>query len=385
MSGADATNVRARGSAFALGCLTAAACVIATASLILVGQGVLASLTGPDRQEPAPVLTAAVEIGQVITSVQGTLRLEPATVTSVPVPVIQEGALALVTAVPLTAGAEVVAGAVIAEVADRPVIALPGHIPAYRPLSFGAIGADVGQLQRALEQIGYPIDDSESTFGKSTARAVLRLYLERNLLPLDGAGQPVTTSNPDAVGIPLGEVAFVPALPAVLAASCGVTGVVVQGELCSIRSTAIAALIEVSAAEAAVLSEGLPVRVEIDREIAEGTLGAKLPTAAEEEGGPPAVVLYQFVTGSVLEESATGRSAAIVLEQSNPAVLIVPAAAISSSTTGAARVFIASADGTRAVSVSLGLCSGGVCEVTASDLREGEKVLLSAPDLPLDQ
>lgn len=70
-----------------------------------------------------------------------------------------QGALrAVVTALPVRNGGSVSAGTVVAEVSGRPVIVLSGSFPAYRDLRVGDQGADVRQLQRALQSTyGVPV------------------------------------------------------------------------------------------------------------------------------------------------------------------------------------------------------------------------------------
>ena len=68
-------------------------------------------------------------------------------------------------------------GSVALEVAGRPVIALPGALPAYRTLSFGMRGPDVVQLKTALTAMGYWAGDTASDiFEWDTANALSALY-----------------------------------------------------------------------------------------------------------------------------------------------------------------------------------------------------------------
>jgi peptidoglycan hydrolase-like protein with peptidoglycan-binding domain len=68
-------------------------------------------------------------------------------------------------------------GSVLLEVSGRPLIALPGTVPAYRDLRPGDDGTDIGQLQAALRSLGYYHGgDSAGHFGPGTKRAVTRLY-----------------------------------------------------------------------------------------------------------------------------------------------------------------------------------------------------------------
>jgi peptidoglycan hydrolase-like protein with peptidoglycan-binding domain len=80
------------------------------------------------------------------------------------------------TRLPVRPGDRVRPGHVIAEIDGRPVILLRGRLPAYRDLHVGDHGPDVGQLQRALQNLGYADFDSSGSFGQSTALALLLFY-----------------------------------------------------------------------------------------------------------------------------------------------------------------------------------------------------------------
>lgn len=63
------------------------------------------------------------------------------------------------------------------EVAGRPVIVLPGALPAYRTLSIGMRGPDVTQLKQALDGMGFWAGDTASdVFEYDTATALGALY-----------------------------------------------------------------------------------------------------------------------------------------------------------------------------------------------------------------
>ena len=75
-------------------------------------------------------------------------------------------------------GAEVAAASVFLEIAGRPVIALPGELPAYRSLRVGVSGPDVLQLKQALASLGIDPGSVESDlYDARTAAAVDQLYV----------------------------------------------------------------------------------------------------------------------------------------------------------------------------------------------------------------
>lgn len=74
------------------------------------------------------------------------------------------------------------------EVGGRPLIVLPGDLPAYRTLSLGMSGPDVAQFKQAMVAAGIGVGDATSNvFDADTATAVKTLY--------DKAGYPAPTSD----------------------------------------------------------------------------------------------------------------------------------------------------------------------------------------------
>ena len=74
------------------------------------------------------------------------------------------------------------------EVAGRPLIVLPGDLPAYRTLSLGMSGPDVVQFKQAMVAAGIGVGDANSNvFDADSAAAVKALY--------DKAGYPAPTSD----------------------------------------------------------------------------------------------------------------------------------------------------------------------------------------------
>ncbi|MEU9184682.1 peptidoglycan-binding domain-containing protein [Streptomyces sp. NPDC048484] len=86
-----------------------------------------------------------------------------------------EGAEQRVTKPPV-AGTKVKEGDVLMTVNGRPVLALSGPVPMYRPLGPGATGDDVKQLQKALRRLGFDPGAVSGTFGQGTAASVTNWY-----------------------------------------------------------------------------------------------------------------------------------------------------------------------------------------------------------------
>ncbi|MEV0416556.1 peptidoglycan-binding domain-containing protein [Streptomyces sp. NPDC050448] len=159
--------------------------VAGTLTLTGVGAGAATLLKSPAQvvaetaAPPADVLTAPVE--KKVLSASLVTRGKVAA--SQRVDVLSAGLSgadtirAVVTKVKVKPGDTVKPGAVLVEVAGRPVLALGGSLPAYRNLTAGAVGQDVVQLQKALAAMGYSRGtDPSGTFGPGTQQGVKSLY-----------------------------------------------------------------------------------------------------------------------------------------------------------------------------------------------------------------
>lgn len=81
-------------------------------------------------------------------------------------------------------GAPLDAGTVTLEVTGRPVIVLPGELPAYRTLRVGASGPDVLQLKQALAVLGIGAGSPDSdVYDAATAAGVRELYAQVGYAP----------------------------------------------------------------------------------------------------------------------------------------------------------------------------------------------------------
>ncbi|SDC36135.1 hypothetical protein SAMN05216410_1721 [Sanguibacter gelidistatuariae] len=88
-------------------------------------------------------------------------------------------------------GTELAAASILLEIAGRPVIALPGELPAFRSLRVGVSGPDVIQLKQALASLGIDPGNVESDlYDARTAAAVDKLYVM--------AGYPSPVASADA-------------------------------------------------------------------------------------------------------------------------------------------------------------------------------------------
>jgi peptidoglycan hydrolase-like protein with peptidoglycan-binding domain len=148
-----------------------------------------------DVVDSTPFTTAEVVEGEVGSSfsVNTVAEWEP-------VPVASNLASGTVTSIALKPGEEVRPGSPLYSVNLRRVVIAEGAIPAFRAMSFGDRGADIGQLQALLAALGYYHGSTDGSFGSGTATAV-RTW--QRSVGLDSTGV-----------VQLGDVVFVPRLPA---------------------------------------------------------------------------------------------------------------------------------------------------------------------------
>ncbi|MCH7231257.1 hypothetical protein L0U85_10390 [Glycomyces sp. L485] len=184
------------------------------------------------REPEDSVITVRVEEGQLIDTMEFTATLDRTGDFPVAAPSAPDGIeIALASKLPLKTGDEVNAGTVLMEVSGRPMLALPGDVPAYRDLAEGDEGPDVEQLQRALAWIyGTPVTGA---FDSRTASDLKKLYQSKGYeVPTtedaaepdggadagdEGAGGESADSGRadtvERVRLPASEAVFLPRLP----------------------------------------------------------------------------------------------------------------------------------------------------------------------------
>lgn len=165
--------------------LGAVVCLVAG---LLVGRFLLSpDASSADAPEPG-LVTAPVEFGPLSNDV--TLRADVGYADAVDVKIDTSTLTggAVVTGKTPEVGATLEPLSVALEIVGRPVIVLPGELPAYRTLRFGVSGPDVLQLKQALASVGIGAGDVNSNmFDQATAEAIAQLYAQ--------AGYPVPESE----------------------------------------------------------------------------------------------------------------------------------------------------------------------------------------------
>ncbi|MDX6744441.1 peptidoglycan-binding protein [Actinocorallia sp. A-T 12471] len=359
---------------------------LGASSLIKSPQQVAAEAGPPE----ASVITVAVEKRRLTQRVVARGIVTPTRAVEV-VPVASGGAGKLVVSKPpLKVGARVRAGDVVSVVSGRPIVALPGKVPAYRDLRDGMKGDDVLQVQRALAGIGYGVSDTPGVYGPSTQAAVKRLYEDRGFDPIQekratpapaGPGEPAKPRRTTV--LPSGEVLFVPVFPARVTKVKARLGAVVEGPVLILAAgnLRVDGLLSpsdrklVRKGDKAIIMDEMTGKEHPGRVVSIGAF-----TSGDDGQGHP---LGVRPTGD-LPDALSGLDVRLTIESASTEgkVLAVPLSAIFATADGSTRVVRMTSDGSgERVEVTTGAQADGFVEVSG-DLAEGDLVVVSEEAAP---
>jgi peptidoglycan hydrolase-like protein with peptidoglycan-binding domain len=313
------------------------------------------------------------------------------------------------TRLPVRPGDRVRPGHVIAEIDGRPVILLRGTLPAYRDLHVGDHGPDVGQLQRALQSLGYADFDPRGSFGQSTALALLLFYQHlgyeaplfhparrRARAQVSRAGQPVAGSLtatelviPSAY-LPRSEVVFIPAKSALVAAVAARVGDLVRNSAVltlAVGNPYVRAVL--SRHQAAQAHRGMPVRI-VTASPGLTVTGTVTRVGLLSAGGSQPAGRYPVLIRPrrALPQRMIGASVRLTLRTpvTSAPVLTVPVAAILAARHGHAAYVVKITAGRRVrVAIVTGPSANGLVAVQSvrrGKLRPGDHVLIGVGPWP---
>lgn len=175
--------------------IVALCAVVSLVAGLLVGR-FLVSPAESETPEPG-LVTVPVEFGALSNDV--TLRADVGYADAVDVTIDTTSGASVVTGAVPEVGATLNPLSIALEVEGRPVIVLPGELPAYRTLRVGVSGPDVLQLKQALVAVGIDAGDVASDlFDQATADGVGRLYAQAGYplpAPEDGADDAVRAAE----------------------------------------------------------------------------------------------------------------------------------------------------------------------------------------------
>lgn len=164
--------------------------LLAFALGVSAGAYVAAQATSQSLDPPLPPATYTVEIGSLgrTVTLPGIARWDVAGVSFAP-------ASGVITDLDAEAGA-ISPGEVLIRLNERPMVAVPGEVPAFRALAEDVVGRDVRALNAYLASLGYGVAAESETYDGATESAVTAWQQE---LGLPASGK-----------IELGDVIFVP-------------------------------------------------------------------------------------------------------------------------------------------------------------------------------
>lgn len=278
------------------------------------------------------------------------------------------GAQPIVTRIFLHPGAEVGPGSVILEVAGRPVFAFPGTIPAYRNLIPGETGADVAELQTALEEIGLGVGaDTSGVYGHGTASAVAAFYQGI------GYSAPMVSSGPKAdrgAMMPLSEYMFIPRFPAHVASIGAKVGGTASGKLVTLSMGNPTVAGQLNPNDRGLVRPGMKVRITnpVTGKSVHGRI-TSLKSRTETKGSISGGIFLpmRIRPGKPLSTSLIGQNVTLTITaaHSSGPVLAVPEAAVFASVNGSTYVTrVSGAHSQVRVPVRTGITGDGLVEIT---------------------
>ncbi|WP_116996058.1 peptidoglycan-binding protein [Desertimonas flava] len=268
-----------------------------------------------------------------------------------------------------TAGDEISAGDVIAEVNGQPVIAADGAVPLWRELSGGVEdGPDVLQVEQMLATLGYAAEhdvtvDDDWT---SATTAAVKAFQEDHGQDDDGV-------------IDLGEIVFIDGTVRVADVG-GVVGQASSDAEIEVTSVTPIVSIDLDADDAGLLEAGDAVTVELsDGTEVPATVTDVGEATTDEQGTTTIPVEVSIDDPAVAEALSTGTPVDVLVGVTEAeGVLTVPVEALLAVADGGYALELKDATGTRLVGVDIGTFADGRVEVsgTTEELAEGAEVVI---------
>jgi peptidoglycan hydrolase-like protein with peptidoglycan-binding domain len=362
--------------------------LITGAAVVLVGgtvAGVALAWGSAAKQPPAnpalPPATATVTRTTLVDTktVSGTLGYgDP-----VPVGAAQAGTLTWIAPV----GSTVKRGEPLFKLDERPVVALYGSLPLYRPLRVGVKGTDAKQLEANLSKLGYTGFTVDDTYTAATAQAVRRWQADLGL-PTTGVVEP-------------GQLVVTPGAVRVAERTARV-GDRTGGEggggaaVLSYTSTTKVVTVPLEVADRALAVKGRAVTVTVPGQgPVTGTIAqvGTVATAPEQPGnapggqagsapggtGPTAADAQIQVTVTVAAQHKLGSLDGAPVDvdfvsQQRKDVLAVPVAALLALPEGGYGVQLVQGGATRIVAVKTGMFAAGRVEISGAGIKPGVTV-----------
>ncbi len=269
------------------------------------------------------------------------------------------------------------------KVDERPVVALLGSLPLYRPLRDGSTGRDVRELEWNLASLGYTRFPVDNTYTAATAEAV-RAWQARLGLPATGT-------------VELGQVVFMPG-PVRIVGHTARIGDIIGGEsgqdgtsVLSYTGTTRQVTVELDIADQALAVKGRTVTVTVPgRGTMKGTISqggtvvtaqSATPDAGTASAGASSTASDERieVTVTIANQGALGSLQAAPVDvdlasSKREDVLAVPVVALLALAKGGFAVQVVDGATTRIVPVKTGMFAAGQVEIRGKGIAEGMRV-----------
>ncbi len=292
-----------------------------------------------------------------------------------PVPVRAAGLGTLTWLAPV--GSTVRRGGTLFKVNERPVVALYGSVPLYRPLRAGEKGTDVRQLEQNLSGLGYSGFSVNDTYDAATAVAVRRWQASLGL--------------PQTGSVELGEVVFTPGEVRIAghtarvgdtigrdAAVLSYTGIT---KLVTVELKVVDRRLAVKGGTATVVVPGMPAVKGTISEVSTDIRAQGTPEASTAPAGTVSAATEARieVTVTIADQSALSSVDASPVDvefvsDERQDVLAVPVTALLALPQGGYGVEVVDGPTTRIVPVTTGMFAAGLVEVTGDGIAEGMTV-----------
>lgn len=352
-------------------------------------QGLKNNQQANHQPQAASIVTAPIVRQTLQESQRGTGHI--ATERSVAIGVLQ-GAPSVITRDSQPPGAQLVSGDVLTTIDERPLFIFSGAVPAYRDLGPGARGEDVAQIQQTLVHLGYPVWDELGYYGRDTAYAIYRFYLNSGYYPPDDVDQSQDLEAPYNTRLPRTEYVTLDFETFQVESACGIRGQTPSNPLCTVSDGTYSVYFEAEAnTPAGKLEPGQTVVLEpTGHEPIEGILGKPVSDEIAQniigntdnvEAEAPSKTLYSLTfSGGTHLTPEQDYAAKVIIGSSAPNALTVPESALvhDDDTTS-----VVLAEDSRHLPVTLGYCYRGYCELINPDpsLVEGTSLELASTEV----
>jgi len=263
-------------------------------------------------------------------------------------------------------GATITRGKAIFRLDNKPVTLLYGSLPAYRPLSTGAQGADVKQFEQNLWALGYRGFTVDQTYSSSTASAVKDWQDD---LDLTKNG----TLDPSQIVYAAGAVR-VDSLSTQVGTVVGPGTAVEQ-----VTGTSPLATVALDTTSERLAKQGATVQVTLpDGKVVPGKVVKVATVVSQGENGESDTTRIKVTIRFTSAVKSLGLAAVTVAFTAGqrPNVLAVPVAALLALAEGGYGVQVVDGSTTRIVAVQTGLFADGKAEITGNGLQAGMKVAM---------